>query len=166
METQKTPNSQSNLEKEKWNWKNQAPWLQIVLQSYNQHCAAGTEGFPGGSVVKNLLAIHKTWVQSLGQEDPLEKEMATHSRILTWEISWTGEPGRHSWGSKRVRCYWAHRAYVKLTHFAVQQKLTQYCKSAIIKNIRPETVKLLEENINRTLFDITCSRSFLIHLLE
>ena len=37
---------------------------------------------PGGSVVKNLSAMQKTWVQSLGQEDPLEKEMATHSSIL------------------------------------------------------------------------------------
>ena len=43
--------------------------------------------------VRNLLAIQKTWVQSLGQEDPLEKGMATHSSILTWEIPWTEEPG-------------------------------------------------------------------------
>ena len=54
-------------------------------------------------MVKNLLAIHKTWVQSLGQEDPLEKEMATHSRILTWEISWTEEPtGLLSMGSQKL----------------------------------------------------------------
>ena len=92
METQKTPNNQSNLEKEKWNWKNQALWLQIVLQSYNKQCAAGTKGFPGDSVVKNLPAVQETPVQSLGEEDPLEKEMATHTSILTWEISWTGEP--------------------------------------------------------------------------
>ena len=37
--------------------------------------------------------MQETWVQSLGQEDPLEKEMATHSRILAWEIPWTEEPG-------------------------------------------------------------------------
>jgi len=43
-------------------------------------------GFAGGSVVKNPLAKQKTWVLSLGQEDPLEKEMATHSSILAWEI--------------------------------------------------------------------------------
>ena len=41
----------------------------------------------------NLLAIQKTWVQSLGQEDPLEEEMATHSSILAWRIPWTEEPG-------------------------------------------------------------------------
>ena len=50
-------------------------------------------GFPGGSAVKNLLAIQETQVQSLGQEDPLEKEMATHSSILAWRISRTEEPG-------------------------------------------------------------------------
>ena len=43
-------------------------------------------GFPGGSVVKNLPAKQETWVQSLGWEDPLEKEMATHSSILDWRI--------------------------------------------------------------------------------
>ena len=46
-------------------------------------------GFPGGSVVKNLLA--NTWLQSLGREDSLEKEMATHSSVLAWEIPWTEE---------------------------------------------------------------------------
>ena len=45
-------------------------------------------------MVKNLPAVWKTQVWSLGQEDPLEKEMATHSSILAWRISWTEEPGR------------------------------------------------------------------------
>ena len=44
-------------------------------------------------MVKNLPAIQETWVQSLGQEDPLEKEMATRSSILAWRIPWTEEPG-------------------------------------------------------------------------
>ena len=52
------------------------------------------EGFPGGSVVKNLPAMWEAWVQSLGQEDPLEKEMASHSSILAWEIPWTEDPGQ------------------------------------------------------------------------
>ena len=43
--------------------------------------------------VKNLPAIRETGVQSLGQEDPLEKGMATHSSVLAWEIPWTEEPG-------------------------------------------------------------------------
>ena len=45
-------------------------------------------------MVKNLLAMQETWVQSLGWEDPLEKGMATQSSILTWRIPWTKEPGR------------------------------------------------------------------------
>ena len=44
-------------------------------------------------MVKNLHAMQETWVQSLGWEDPLEKEMATHSSILGWEIPWIVEPG-------------------------------------------------------------------------
>ena len=54
--------------------------------------------------VKNLPAVQETQVQSLGWEDPLEKEMATHSSILAWKISWTEEPGGlQSMGSQRVR---------------------------------------------------------------
>ena len=54
-------------------------------------------------IVKNLPAMQATWVQSLGQEDPLEKGMATHSSILSWEISWTEQSGV-LWfmGSQRV----------------------------------------------------------------
>ena len=44
--------------------------------------------------VKNLPVMQEIWVQSLGQEDPLEKEMATHSSILAWKLPWTEEPGR------------------------------------------------------------------------
>ena len=43
--------------------------------------------------IKKLPAVQETWVQYLGQEDPLEKEMATHSSVLTWKILWTEEPG-------------------------------------------------------------------------
>ena len=51
--------------------------------------------------VKRLPAMQDTWVQSLGQEDPLEKEMATHSSTLAWRILWMEEPGRYSpWGRK------------------------------------------------------------------
>ena len=50
---------------------------------------------------KNLPAMHKTWVQSLGWEDPLEKGMATHFSIFVWRIPWTEEPGGlQSWGSR------------------------------------------------------------------
>ena len=52
--------------------------------------------FPGGSEVKHLPAMQETRVSTLGREDPLEKEMATHSSILAWRIPWTEEP----WGHK------------------------------------------------------------------
>ena len=58
------------------------PWASLVAQ-----------------LVKNLPAMQNTWVQSLGNEDALEKEMATHSSILVWKTPWTEEPGRlHSMG--------------------------------------------------------------------
>ena len=56
--------------------------------------------------VKNLPAVQETRVRSLGWEDPLEKEMATHSSILAWKISWTEEPGGlQSMGLQRVGHY-------------------------------------------------------------
>ena len=67
-------------------------------------------------VVKNLPAIQETRVQSLGQQDPLDKGMVTHSSILTWKIPWTEEPGRlqsigsrrvgHNWATNTVTCDW------------------------------------------------------------
>ena len=54
-------------------------------------------------LVKSLPAMQETWVQFLGWEDPLEKEMATHSSIVVWEIPWIEEPGRlQSLGLQRV----------------------------------------------------------------
>ena len=58
--------------------------------------------------VKRLPTVQETRVQSLGQEDLLEKEMATHSSILAWKIPWTEKPGRlQAMGSQRVRHNWA-----------------------------------------------------------
>ena len=55
-----------------------------------------------GSVVKNPPAKQEIWVRSLGWEDPLRKEIATHSNILAWEIPWTEEPGGlQSMGSQK-----------------------------------------------------------------
>ena len=54
-----------------------------------------SRGYLGGTALKNLPAMQETqemWDGSLGQEDPLEKEMTTHSSILAWRIPWTGEP--------------------------------------------------------------------------
>ena len=56
------------------------------------------EGFPGGASVKKIRLpmeeTQETLVQSLGQEDPLENEITTHSSILAWRIPWTEEPGK------------------------------------------------------------------------
>ena len=55
-------------------------------------------------MVKNLPAVWETQALSLGREDPLEKEIATYSSILTWRIPWTEEPGElQSMGSQRIR---------------------------------------------------------------
>ena len=55
-------------------------------------------------LVKNLPSMQEAWVQSLGWDDPLEKDMATHSSTLAWKISWTEEPGGlQSMESQRVR---------------------------------------------------------------
>ena len=76
-------------------------------QRFNQPCLCD-----GASLVvqmaKNLPAMWETQVRSLGREDPLEKEMATHSSILAWSIPWTEKPGRiQSMGLQRVRHDWA-----------------------------------------------------------
>ena len=74
-------------------------------------CGASTEqelkklqlSFPGAQTVKRLSTMRETWVRSLGQEDPLEKEMAIHSSTIAWKIPWTEEPGRlQSMGLQRV----------------------------------------------------------------
>ena len=64
--------------------------------------AAPLLDFPGGSVVKSPPSVQETQVLSPGQEDPLEKEMATHSSTLAWRIPWTEEPGGlQSMGSQK-----------------------------------------------------------------
>jgi len=62
-------------------------------------------GFPGGSGVKNPLAMQEAWVRSLDWEDPLEKGLANHSSIVAWRILWTKEPGRlQSMWPQRIGC--------------------------------------------------------------
>ena len=65
--------------------------------------------------VKCLPTMWETWVQSLGREDLLEKEMATHSSILAWKIPWTEEPGRLQFmGSQRIGHDWSNLATKQL----------------------------------------------------
>ena len=65
---------------------------EVVFSCLSEHPAA--QVFPVAQTVKNLPAVQETGVQSLGWEGPLEKEMATHSSILVWEIPWTEELSR------------------------------------------------------------------------
>ena len=76
------------------------------------------QGFPGGSDSKEPTCNAGDWVQSLGQEEPLEKGMATHSTILAWEIPWTEEPGGlQSIESQRVKHSWA----TNTSHFHIHR---------------------------------------------
>ena len=73
--------------------------------------------------VKNLPAMQETWVPSLDQEDPLEREMATHSNVLAWRIPWTEEPdGLQSMESQRVRQDWVTNTHTHThTHTHTEQ---------------------------------------------
>ena len=88
---------------------------------------------PGGLAqrLKCLPAMRETWVQSLGQEDPLEKEMATHSKILAWRIPWTEEPsGLQSTGSQKVRHDWATSLhFTSRSHFGEFVPFQTHCFS-------------------------------------
>ena len=74
----------------------------IFIKYLELLCTRDVSLLPVVQTVKNLPAMQETWLQSLGQEDPLEKGMATHSSILAWRIPWTEEPGGlQSMGSQK-----------------------------------------------------------------
>ena len=80
-----------------------SPYLASISMRIFSHYLFNTMGFPGGSVVKNPRAMQERWVRSLSRENPLEKEMGTHSSVLAWRIPGTGEPdGLPSMGLHRV----------------------------------------------------------------
>ena len=93
-------------------------WYSLIIKARHWKCLDEvTYSINGTSLVaqrlKRLPAMRETQVQSLGWEDPLEKEMATHSSTLAWRIPWREEPGRlPSMGSQRVGQDWA----TSLTH--------------------------------------------------
>ena len=81
-------------------------------------------GIFGDSVVKNLPASADVGLISLGQEDPLKKEMATHSSILAWDISWTEDPGGlQSMGSQRL----GHDLATKQQHHIIRLSFNSRC---------------------------------------
>ena len=89
--------------------------------------------------VKHLPAMQETWVWSLVQEDPLEKEMATHSSILAWRISWTQDSGGlQSTGSQRVGHNWGN-----------DKECSNYFTTALISHARKIMLKILQARLQQ-----------------
>ena len=99
---------------------------------------------PNGSAVKNLLAVQKPWVWSLGWEDLLEEGMATYSRIPAWRIPWTGETGGlQSKGWQRVGHGWSNLACIcARVHINSFSMWIFYCSSTICWIVLATLLKL------------------------
>ena len=125
-----------------------------------------TFGFGWASLVaqtiKNTPAMQEMQVRSLGGEDPLEKEMATHSSILAWRILWTEEPGGlQSKGLQRVGHDWATSLSLSLSHHEMWRdwervKMAQLCLLFVISYIME----------NRIVFSAVCLYSCSHYLLS
>ena len=110
------------------------------------HSISGKVNLPNGAslvaqTVEDLPAVKQTWVQSLGQEDPLEEGMATHSSILAWRILWTGEPG----GPQSM---WPH-----------ELNMTERLQNTILKFLNPKVAKILRAYLSY--ISVQILRSFL-----
>ena len=103
-------------------------------------------------MVKNLPAMQETWVRSLRQGDPLEKEMTTHSSILAWRIPQTEEPGRlQSMGSQRARHNWATKHSTE--HFSCHRLGKQVLLAEVRDAVRyplgsPTAKNILNQHVN------------------
>ena len=111
------------------------------------HIYGFPECLPGGAAVKNPPAIQESWVQLLGREDPLEKEMASPSSILASEISWTEEPSGLQFRGLQKRHYLVTKQhiFIQLNHCVVQLKLTRFWKLTLLrfKNKQQKKAKVL-----------------------
>ena len=120
---------------------------------------------------KRLPAIQETWVRSLGWEDPLEKEMATHSSILAWKIPWNEEPGGYSpWCRKEsdrteqlhsLTCLWASLVAQMVKNLPAMQETWDWClgqEDPLEKQWLPTLVFLLEEFQGQRILPATVDR--------
>ena len=115
-------------------------------------CYTFLESFLVAQMIKNLPAMLEAWVPSLGQEDLLEKGMATHSSTLAWRIPWTEEPGRlQSMGSQRVGHHWVTNTFTFFVvffsyHFIIVYEFMDvvHCsRSSFTESAAPSSCSLL-----------------------
>ena len=109
------------------------------MLNFEKHYSLGA--FLVAQLVRNLPAVQETWVQSLGWEDTLEKEMATHSSILAWKISWTEEPG---WVQPMGRKESGTTEQLTLTYLHLLWFLENY-EYIFLYFVLPTTVALISE---------------------
>ena len=111
--------------------------------------------------VKCLPAVQETWVGSLGQEDPLEKEMATHPSTFAWKIPWMEEPT--GLGLQGVRCNWAISSiHILIKIDLATQKKDMNCRSNQAVKTRSNKTKILGERLNNLTLVLKKSKGIFI----